>query len=71
VETYLTQHELYRLTKRQRYSAQRRALDWMGWHYVPAPDGEPLVLRSYHDRMMGEPDAGRRTPEPDWSALGS
>lgn len=42
---FLTSDEVFRLTKRKRYTAQRRALDAAGIRYVKAADGEPLVRR--------------------------
>ena len=40
---FLSRLDVVRLTKRERYSAQRRALDRLGVRYTVAADGEPLV----------------------------
>lgn len=41
--TFLARSDVERITKRVRYSAQRRQLDAMGIKYRQAADGEPLV----------------------------
>jgi hypothetical protein len=41
--SFLPQTDIVRLTKKVRFSAQRRALDRLGYRYTLAADGEPLV----------------------------
>jgi hypothetical protein len=40
---FLIRADLHRLTGKQRFSAQRRALDRLGIRYTLAATGEPLV----------------------------
>nr|VFK14564.1 MAG: protein of unknown function (DUF4224) [Candidatus Kentron sp. LFY] len=51
---FLNESELRRLTGKVRYTAQIRALRWMGIEHRIRPDGRPIVLRSQVD-MTYEP----------------
>jgi hypothetical protein len=42
---WMTKEEIYRLTKRKKFTAQCKALDRLGIKYRRADDGEPLVPR--------------------------
>jgi hypothetical protein len=61
----LTDTELSQLTGKQRPSAQKRALRFMGIDHKLRPDGSLVVLRAILD-----PNAGRTMPikrtEPNW-----
>jgi hypothetical protein len=43
VSAFLSAADVELLTKRKRFTAQRKALDALGIRYVKAADGEPLV----------------------------
>jgi hypothetical protein len=61
----LSDAELQELTKRKRAAAQCRALDAMGIAYLPGPEGQPRVLRSYVERMMGGEPTASPESEPE------
>lgn len=69
---FLNEDELIELTKRVRYSAQIRALRFMGIDYKVRPDGSVAVLRSHVDGIFGG-IANENKPvqahEPNWSAI--
>lgn len=65
VGAFLTADEVYRLTKRQKFAAQRRALDELGIRYTQAVDGEPLVRPSDLD---GTAPKGRNRG-PHWDRI--
>ncbi len=62
---FLTAAEVARLTKRQKYAAQRRALDALGIPYTQAADGEPLVRERDLD---GGQEQGRNSG-PNWERM--
>lgn len=66
-DRFLPQVDIIRITKKVRFSAQRRALDRLGYKYTPADDGEPLVLADALD-VAGKP-AQRRGHR--WDRIGS
>lgn len=66
---FLTAEELYRVTRKRRYSAQRRALDRLGVRFVPAANGEPLVQSDALD-AAGKP-AHRARSGHRWDRIGS
>jgi Domain of unknown function (DUF4224) len=43
---YVSPDDIFRITKRRRYRAQRAQLDRLGIRYRNAANGEPLVLES-------------------------
>lgn len=49
----LSQSEIKEITKRQRYSAQARALRSMGFEVKIRADGSPLVSESNFEKVMG------------------
>lgn len=55
---FVSPDELYRMTGRRRYSAQRKALDSLGIRYIVAKSGEPLVRTSDLD-AAGKPKQSR------------
>ena len=63
--TFLPRADIARITNRTRYSAQRRALDRLGFRYVVADSGEPLVRV---DALDGE-RAPARNRGPRWEFL--
>lgn len=66
MSAFLPRSEVERLTKRVKFSAQRRALARMGIRFVPAADGEPLVRA---DALDGKP-APARNSSPRWERIG-
>ncbi len=62
---FLSAADLFRLTKRVKPSAQRRALDRLGIRYTLAADGEPLVRVDWLDG--GSPPG--RNSGPRWDLL--
>lgn len=70
---FLTDDELYALTKKQRSSAQARVLCAMGVTYRPRADGTLAVLKAHIEAMLGAAPAApprRRTPAaPDLSQV--
>lgn len=67
---FLTDNEVRELTRRERYSAQVRALRRMGIEHRIRPDGSVLVLRSHVDNLLG--GTGREAAsdnEPNWDAI--
>lgn len=69
-ETYLTDAEVRRVTKRIYRKAQCRRLAEMGWPFQPDGDGWPLVLRAVHDELMGL-KSGRKRRGPRLEGLAS
>lgn len=65
--TWLTPADLYRMTKRRRYAAQRRALDRLGVPYTAAADGEPLVRTDTLDAYRRP----ARNRGPRWERIGA
>lgn len=64
--TFLPAADVVRLTGgRERFSAQRRALDRMGIRYTVAANGEPLVRV---DALDGKPRAAQRSG-PRWELI--
>ena len=61
----LTDAELYDITGKVKWSAQRRRLDGLGYKYDLRDDGKPIVLRSYIEATSSK----ECRVEPDWSAL--
>lgn len=61
-DPFLTEAELYKLTKKQRPSAQARALRFMGIEHRPRADGSIVVLRSHVEAELGG-KPGTRTAE--------
>lgn len=49
----LQQSEIREITKRQRYTAQIKALRGMGFEVKIRPDGSPLVSESNFDKVTG------------------
>ena len=64
---FLPQTDIIRITKKVRYSAQRRALDRLGYKYTVAADGEPLVRAGALDGKAGP----ARNSGPRWDLLNS
>jgi hypothetical protein len=56
----LSDAELYDLTRKQRPTAQVRALRFMGLEHRRRPDGSVAVDRSHYERIMG----GKWTKKP-------
>lgn len=50
---WLTDEEVYELTRKKRYPAQIRALRAMGIECKPRGDGSPAVMRSHVDKLFG------------------
>lgn len=66
----LTHQELWELTHKKTFSAQKRALNSMGIDYKIRPDGTPAVLRSHLEKTMGGViEKKRERTEPNWGAL--
>lgn len=63
----LTDQQIEALTKRKRFSAQARALSFLGIPYRPRADGSLVVC--VDDLKPTEPTPPRRTVEPNWQAL--
>lgn len=67
---FLTDEELQDLTRRERYSAQVRALRRMGIEHRIRPDGSVLVLRSHVDNLLGGTCREAASDnEPNWDAI--
>lgn len=67
---FLTPEEIYRITKRRRWTAQLKVLRSLGYAARPDGDGAPLVLRSHVEAKFGQPSEGkRRRTQPDFSSL--
>ena len=69
---YLTDDELYHISKAQRPSTQAKRLRDMGFTVVLRADGSPLVSRANYLKVTGgEPDTprGQRPAEPNFAAL--
>ncbi|SPA44654.1 DUF4224 domain-containing protein [Cupriavidus taiwanensis] len=66
----LSEEELRELTRKQKYSAQIRALRAMGIEHKVRPDGTVAVLRSHIERLMdgGSKTRKEKTWEPNWGA---
>ena len=65
-ETYLSDAEVRRVTRRTYKKAQAKRLAKMGWPFQLDGDDWPLVLRAVHDELMGmKPAAKRRRPRLD------
>lgn len=60
----LTEQELIELTKKERPSAQARALDFMGIRYRARPDGSLVVLRIHVETVEGQVSSAKLPPEP-------
>lgn len=60
---FLPRPDVIRLTGKQRYAAQRRALDSLGIRYVTAATGEPLVTV---EALDGRPSRARA---PRWDRI--
>jgi len=59
---FLSEDDVFRLTGRVRFRAQREALDRLGIAYIASADGRPLVRESALD--------GRKTRrEPRWDLI--
>lgn len=52
-DTYLTEAEIGRLTRRKYAKVQAKVLAERGWLFTLDGDGRPLVLRAYHDQQLG------------------
>jgi hypothetical protein len=65
VSGFLPREDVARLTKRQRYAAQRRVLQRMGIPFREAADGEPLVLL---DALDGKASKARNRG-PRWERI--
>lgn len=67
---WLTQDEIYRITRRRRYSAQLKRLRELGFTARPDGDGRPLVLRAHVEAKFGiTKTEARHGSGPDWSYL--
>ena len=64
---FLTSADVIRLTGKQRFSAQRRALDALGITYTVALTGEPLVREGDLDAAPEK----RRNRGPRWDLIGA
>ncbi len=64
---FLAPADVARITKKVRYSAQRRALERLGYKFTLAADGEPLVRA---DALDGKA-APARNRGPRWDLLNS
>ena len=64
--TFLPAEDVQRITKRTRYSAQRRALARMGYAYTVAANGEPLVRWDALDAATKK----ARNAGPRWDRIG-
>lgn len=64
---FLTADDVERLTRRIRYSAQRRVLDAMGIRYLKAANGEPLVRA---DALDADARPARNSG-PRWERIGA
>lgn len=66
MSAFLTREDVARLTKRTRYTAQRRVLSRLGYQYDVAADGEPLVRTSALDAAPKK----ARNAGPRWDRIG-
>lgn len=62
---FLTPDELYRLTGKRRYTAQRKVLDRRKIRYIRAESGEPLV----ESVSLDVKPVPARNREPRWDRL--
>lgn len=68
---FLGQSEIIALTGRQKYKAQRAALNAMGITCKVRPDGSIAVLRAVVEKELGvmPTHASRKSKEPNWGAV--
>ena len=69
---FLTHDDVVRLTGKQHYSAQRRALNTMGIMHKTRPDGSVVVLQCHVQRELGGTAisaAKAQNVEPNWGAI--
>lgn len=67
---FLSEDEIFRITKKVRPSAQLRKLRQLGLECREDGDGKPLVLESVAKRWGGErPERVKKATEPNLSAL--
>lgn len=68
---FLSQDEVFGITKRRRWTAQLRVLRELGFTARPDGDGRPLVLRSHVEAKFGihHEHRARKFSEPDWTYL--
>ena len=68
---FLEPAEVYRMTGKRRYSAQRRALDSLGVRYIVAKSGEPLVRASDLDSDLDEAGKPKQSRGHRWDRIGN
>lgn len=72
MSTFLSEDELYELTKKKRRPSQITVLRFMGIDHKIRPDGSVAVMRAHAEREFGAVDqAGRarRKTTPDFSKV--
>jgi hypothetical protein len=69
---FLTDDELFELTRHRRRTAQMRALRYMGIEHRQRPDGSLAVLKSHIEKQFDGREQSSRMQkriEPNYSAL--
>lgn len=69
---FLSDKEIYELTKKQRRDAQVRALRFMGIEFRERADGSVAVLQEHINKVLGgivEKKVRLKTAEPNWSGV--
>ena len=68
---FLSDEELYELTRKRRRTAQQRALNAMGIDHKVRPDGSVAVLTRCVELALGLPksEATKQEWEPNWDAI--
>lgn len=64
----LTPEEIFEITRRQKYAAQRKVLNALGIEHKTRPDGSLMVKRSDYD-TPARPQASKKRVEPNWGAI--
>jgi hypothetical protein len=68
---FLTELQLFELTRKLRHDAQVRVLRAMGIEHKVRPDGSVAVLKAHVEHLLGgtSPLKVNHRPEPDWNAI--
>lgn len=61
---FLSDDEIYSLTRKKKRGAQVRTLAQMGIRHTIRPDGSPVVIR----QDLSDNPISVKTPEPNWKA---
>lgn len=70
--TFLTEEEIFQLTRRTRRSSQVIVLQQMSIEHRVRPDGSVAVLRDHINKIFDGQESASRTPkaiEPNWDAM--